>query len=233
MITVLQLTAEDVPELGFPQGKDLFQLLWCPNDHQALQPIYAPASRVFWRKRSQIKECLGEPPPPTSAEEHYCPAPCVVYPERVTEYPDAFEVSDSLPELWSKIEFSEVLAKAIESIADFDFDAPETLYQYWLSVADGTKVRGYPNWIQDPETPQCKCGAEMEYLLTIASTELDGGTWGRWLAEEDRHVWGASYEERNAVQCAAGLMLGDMGNINFFICRKCAGWPIASVFQCS
>ena len=233
LVTVLQLTADDVPELGFPQGADLFQLLWCPNDHQTLHPIYAPASQAFWRKRSEVSQSLGRPPSPILAEEHYCPTPCVVHLERVTEYPSAFAMSDSLPELWSKIKTSEVLADAIKSIAEFDFDDPETLYQYWLSVADGTKVKGYPNWIQGPETPQCKCRAEMEYLLTVASAEFDGGTWGRWLAEEERHVWGASYEVRNAVQGAAGLMLGDMGNINFFICHKCDGWPIASVFQCS
>lgn len=73
----------------------------------------------------------------------------------------------------------------------------------------------------------------MEYLLTIASAEFDGGSWGRWLAQEDQRVWGASYEKRKAVQFPANLMLGDMGNMNLFICRQCHDWPIASVLQCS
>ena len=44
-VSVLQLRREDVPELGFREGADLFQILWCPNDHE---PSYVPSSRVFW-----------------------------------------------------------------------------------------------------------------------------------------------------------------------------------------
>jgi hypothetical protein len=33
MIGVPQLSANDVPDLPFPLQTDLFQLLWCPNDH--------------------------------------------------------------------------------------------------------------------------------------------------------------------------------------------------------
>jgi hypothetical protein len=73
----------------------------------------------------------------------------------------------------------------------------------------------------------------MDYLLTVASTEFDGGSWWRWLAEEDGHVWEADYELRTTVQRAAGLMLGDMGNMNLFICYRCPEWPVAPVFQCS
>jgi hypothetical protein len=94
-------------------------------------------------------------------------------------------------------------------------------------------VAGHPRWIQDPDPPTCRCEREMEYLLTIASAEFDGGTWGRWLAEEERHVWGGAYKQRRQVQCAPGFTFGDLGDLNYFICRQCEDWPIACVFQCS
>lgn len=241
-VAVLQLRAEDVPELGFRERTDLFQLLWCPNDHEETLPRYAPATRVFWRKHDGIKQYLATPPAPVLHPElgqagcrhcDYCPKPCVLHPERVLEYPDAFEVADNYPHLWQKIENSKELQEAVEAIGEYDFHDPGTLYQYWLSVAAGTKVSGYPEWVQDPELPKCRCGSEMDYLLTVASAEFDGGTWGRWLAEEESHVWGADYEVRNAVQRAANIMLGDMGILNYFVCRKCNDWPISSVLQCS
>ena len=233
LIPVLQLTIEDVPELGFPSDSDLFQLLWCPNDHETLPPFYAPASEVFWRKKSNIQSPLTEFPKPLISDKKYRLNPCVVYPERVIEYPHVYELADSLPHLLEKIETSPALLQAIESITEFDFDdSADTLYQYWLSVADGTKVSGYPQWFQSPEIPTCRCGREMDYLLTLSSMEFDGGTWGRWLAEEDRQVWGKDvpYAVRQTVQSGANLL--DSGNLTFFICRKCEGWPIISIFQC-
>ena len=47
----------------------------------------------------------------------------------------------------------------------------------------------------------------------------------------EREVWGGPYEQRKAVQRTAGLMLGDMGNANYFVCRRCKGWPTEAVFQ--
>ena len=146
------------------------------------------------------------------------PAPCVLHPERITEYPSPYEMSD----------------KERGPIYDWErtVDA-DAVYQYELSVADGTKVGGHIRWIQEPEIPQCPKGHAMEHLLTVASAEFDGGSWPRWLAVEDDGAWQAPYPVRNSVQCAAGLMLGDMGALYLFICRACDDLPTASVAQCS
>jgi len=233
-VTVLQLRRADVPELGFRDGADLFQLLWCPNDHETIEPFYAPAARVFWRRRADIRNALTAMPAVGSNEEFYVPVPCVLDPERVTEYPDAFVITKAVPQLWEKLRASAELGDVLATLTEFDFTDVRALYQYWLSVASGTKVGGHPEWIQDPAPPACRCGQQMEYLLTVASSECDGGTWGRWLPEEERHVWaGDDFEARDRVASGAQLLLGDDGNLNYFVCRNCPDWPIAAVFQCS
>src|SRR5262249_35499112 len=55
LVGVLQLGKGEVPELGFRPGSDLFQLLWCPQDHDSEQPFIV-APRIFWRKASTIRE---------------------------------------------------------------------------------------------------------------------------------------------------------------------------------
>lgn len=234
LITVLQLRRDDVPELGFRGDSDLFQLLWCPNDHETIDPYYAPASRVFWRKRADIRAALTSMPAVGANEEFYVPVPCVLHPERVTEYPDIFVMRYSFPALYKKIQTCAQLQDALKTVPDSGFTAGEQLYHYWFSVASGTKVGGHPDWIQDPAPPDCRCGRQMEFLLTIASVECDGGTWRRWVPDEDRHVWtGDDYDARDLAASPADLLLGDAGNLNYFVCRNCEDWPIESVFQCS
>ena len=228
LVPVVQLRKGDVPEMPFPRGKDLFQLLWCPNEHGEMEPEEMLAHRVFWREEAQITDPLDQLPTPGQTEEGYAPKPCVLHPECVIEYPPLA----SLPEeLEQRVEA--VCEGLLEQTEQWDIDEPLAVYADLLSAADGTKVGGHVNWVQDDETPECQCGQVMEHLLTIASAEFDGGTYPRWCAQEDSGVWDADYEKRHEVQCAADLLFGDMGNLYFFVCRKCKPWRIYCVFQCS
>jgi hypothetical protein len=77
----------------------------------------------------------------------------------------------------------------------------------------------------------------MDHLLTIDSAEFDGGTARVWLPEEDRPVAGTifdlPYEQRHVIQCAADLMIGDMGGVYVFSCSRCPGQPYAYRSDCS
>jgi hypothetical protein len=90
-VSVMQLRRADIPELGFPAETDLFQLLWCPHDHE---PIFAPVCRVAWRRAADVELPLSVFPRPTRALEDYLPRACSVQPERVIEYPSPFEMTD-------------------------------------------------------------------------------------------------------------------------------------------
>lgn len=224
-VSVLQLRAEDVPELAFPDGTNYFQVLWCPNDHAN----YTPVAKVFWRK-APINDSLKIMPPPTIANECYVPHVCVLHPEQVSEYPHVMEAYESHPEIMEQIDSSDELNELAEEQDQDIIEDVATLYQFWLSVADGLKIGGYPSWSQYPNVPRCTCGQPMDYLLTITGSEFDGGTWQRWVPEEDRAVLeNGDFASRDAVQNPTGLMLGRENLLNFFICRQCEQWPIKTV----
>ena len=90
---------------------------------------------------------------PEDADPAFVPDPCVLDPERVTEYP-TYDLPD---DVWSQID--ETL-KRIEADTGWQYDD--------LAVASGTKTGGYPGWTQPPDWPVCRCGTQMEHLLTVA-----------------------------------------------------------------
>ena len=100
-------------------------------------------------------------------------------------------------------------------------------YQYHLSVAPGTKVGGWVNWIQDPIWPACECGHALEHLLTIASRESDGESWKTWTPIEERSGATESPDD------PADIMIGDAGDVYLFTCLRCEHRPITTLTQCS
>lgn len=219
-VGIIQLRAADAPELGFPEGYDLFQLLWCPRDHLK---HYGPQCRVYWRQTSAISSILTDILVPSVFEPHYLPHICVFTPERIREY---LAIGDLPEEMQQRIWEWE------------DTDAAQGYsYQYHLSVAPGTKIGGYVQWVQDPEIPVCtSCQHEMEHLLTIDSLEWDGESWRTWQPLEERHLTfddASLVDQRRATQGSTGLVLGDANRLVVFICRSCPGWPTASIHQSS
>jgi hypothetical protein len=219
LLPVLQLRAVQFPELEFYPGTDLFQLLWCPLDHNE---TYMAKPFVFWRNSGDVTDPLLEMPHVEFANENYLITPCRLNPERVTEFP---YISDLDEETRLKLETWDV-RDALDGV----FDSAETLYEWGLSVCPSNKLGGYVFWVQSPEVPRCSCSRRMAHLLTLTDQEFDGGTYPRWLPLEDHHVWGGPYEERMAVQCAPGWQFG-AGFLYIFICRACKQWPIKAVYQ--
>lgn len=218
---VLQLRCEDVPELGCPEGKDLFQLLWCPRDHE--EPVFVPLSQIFWWETGELSEQVRAPAPAPDADPDYLPRPCRFFPERVVELPDPDELS---PQTVERI--NSWIVEHIDSLLVDDRVYDNLLdhaYEYVFSNAPGTKVGGFPQWLQWPEYPMCAQGHTMEHLLTVADEDFGPG-W-HWMPQEERHLWGGPHQFE--VLFAPGLLLA--GNLYVFICRDCDGWPMQTVFQ--
>ncbi|MBW4717200.1 DUF1963 domain-containing protein [Saccharothrix obliqua] len=257
MVAIAQFYARDVPELPFPEGTDVCQVLWCPTDHD---PHYAPLPRVWWRDASTVTAVATAPEPDRDlSEEEYLPTPCRIAPERVVEYPDWDDLpSDELRERISAWERGQ-----------------EWRYRADLATAPGTKVGGWPDWIQSPVEPECDRGHRMVPLLTVASGEV--GAWRTWLPVETRAEvafqkevrfatvdggTGHTVIERDEVFDPAGfrifgravvpesveeelipdyrtvprgmdMMLGDVGNLYIFMCPHCPDRPVEVEFQCT
>ena len=242
LVTVLQLRAADFPEMPFPPGLDLFQMLWCPREHSDVpecfekpNPMMWADPRFYWRNSHEIGRHRRDNPTPQKAYYEYVPLPCRLMPERVIEFPSVYDLSEDI----------------LESIRQWEDQhlGPDGMhaceYEGQLSVAPGTKVGGYIRWIQFPWEPFCECGTRMERLLTLATAEWSGLIDNRWTPVEEKEGltllsppnWDNWDGERSAVWHALwiphGLSLGDAGHMNLFVCRHCGKWPIIANIECS
>jgi hypothetical protein len=201
MVPVLQLYAKDVPDVPFPAGADLLQVLWCPVAHEfedmfeRPMPRMAPACQAFWRSSN----ATGAVSPPeldlSSVDDDYLPEPCTVHPEHVEDYPNLWELDE----------------KDRAAVESHEFD-----YEDVLGPAPGSKVGGWVAWDQEPEAPTCDVGHDMTHLATIATVE----SWSdSWTADDD------------VSRQTAGLMIGDCGGYFLFTCTQCPDRPVAAVTQ--
>jgi hypothetical protein len=169
MLPVAQLYARDVPDLPCPDGTDLLQVLWCPfMDHDD----DTPAVRLRLRRADRVTAVVSRPPQPPVVElEEYVPAPCVLHPEQVIEYPGL-------------VQLPAVLNERVRAWQD------ATGHHYnELSTAPGWRVGGWgasPWREEEPAEPvRCGCGAEALPLFTLGMSEWHGRDSGGWRPLED------------------------------------------------
>ncbi|MEU9473792.1 hypothetical protein AB0D78_46160 [Streptomyces avermitilis] len=184
LLPVAQLYARDIP-FPRPPDTDLLQVLWCPFDHEMAHPRTA----LFWRSSATVTDVLDAPPkPPIVEQDCYLPEPCLFSPEQVTEYPNPSDLDKELQDQLDDMSRWETIDPARYNTYA---DDPGELYLNNLSTAPGWKTGGWTRWgLTDPKPRPCpcpcpECGTEQVPLLTIASSEWDGGS-ETWIAEEER-----------------------------------------------
>ncbi|WP_406016128.1 hypothetical protein OG520_37675 [Streptomyces sp. NBC_00984] len=212
LIGLAQLYRRDVPDLSAgPDGCDLLQVFWCPF-HAHGPSRYDLLLHLRRRRSAEVGEVLASPPQPqVVGSEGYVPEPCVLQPEQVVTYPFA----GLLPEdLCARIDaWEEALAEEAEQQgADENADEPIG-YQYDLSIPPGWRVGGFPSWhATDPSPMDClTCATPLELLLTIDSSEWDGGS-GSWKPLEE----GDLPAHRSATPTK--VVVGRAGELNVFVC---------------
>lgn len=210
LIPVAQLYARDVPDLPFPEGTDLLQVLWCPfidiEDQSGSEAV-----QLRWRRAADVAEVLAAPPEPAYVGmSELVPVPCVLHPERVLEYPAAHDLD---PELAGRIRH-------------WDEDGA-TGYRGALSVAPGWKAGGWaaPFTFRDsdgPEELRCgECPAVGEPLLTLGHTEWNGET-ESWRPVEEAHGASATPTE---------VTVGRGYTLQFYACPADPRHPPVTVMQ--
>ncbi|MGW6502033.1 hypothetical protein [Nonomuraea angiospora] len=219
MVGVAQFYARDIPEIPFPEGTDLLQVLWCPNERQ-LDDGWGPIPLLVWRRTEDLTDVLAEPPMRDHAtpdgdvdtpaadlsQEIYMPRPCLLHPERVTEYP-----------------YSEELPEQLETALDTWSEGADFAYGYLLSIAPGFKIGGWESWhLTDMYELPCEvCGTETEPLLKLDSSEWDSGSGPRWQPLEERHLEFGTDEYDDACEPTT-LQLGRYGALTIFLCPRSA-----------
>jgi hypothetical protein len=79
-----QLYRRDFPELPFPDGTDLLQVLLCTLYHD-VREAWGPDVRLVWRDSTSVTELIDAPRPEWQ-EEDYVLTPNLLEPVRCTEY---------------------------------------------------------------------------------------------------------------------------------------------------
>ena len=212
---LLQLRADEFPEIEFRSGTDLLQVLWCPREHDRCwaKPV------LVWRKSFSSKEALTAMPADAGAYPRYVPLPCRLFPERVTDLPDR----DQVDALLKRLDDGKARTRELPELAD--------LYGEYFPRG-GFKIGGYANWIQGPETPRCRAGHTMELFLTCASEFMNPSQ----APVQEAHLYAnPARRDMAAMENAANApRLRSMGDgYQFsFICRQCEQWPIETISQC-
>ncbi|MEU3902148.1 hypothetical protein [Streptomyces sp. NPDC045251] len=220
MVPVVQLYARDVPELPFPAGTDVLQVLWCPLIHD--DEAGAALPRVYWRNERQVAAgvVLSDRTEPYEYEEEFMPRPCTVTPTRAVEYPNR-----DLPE-----DLAQTLGRRFDEVEEaFGFS------YYEVATTGQSKAGGYPGWLQQPDWPDCRCGRRMEHLLSITATEPVEGRWfpldeqgpesldpGRWTKTDHTVVDTIGH----------GMDMGDLGGVYLFVCPACPDMPYTHRYDC-
>lgn len=167
LMPLVQLYARDVPDLPFPEGTDLLQVLWVASPQVE---GCSPALQLRWRAAEDVREVLVDQREPAFIEyDDLVAEPCVLDPERVREYPPDHLLDRDL----------------YRQAAEW---ATEHGLGRWndYALAPGWKAGGWPAafTFRDPaeaEELQCgECGGPVEALLTIGGKEWD------WPAGSDR-----------------------------------------------
>ncbi|MBU1219042.1 DUF1963 domain-containing protein [Myxococcota bacterium] len=196
---VLQLFKSDFPEFYFPENKDLFQIFRCPNEDCSYMEDNCEESdrKMFVFYSNSKSEYQKEIDPPHFPEDgdFEDPVPeCLLSPKKVVDYPigEYLEYEDpDFPSIHD--DGNEVLSELINEI----------------SPVVGSKLGGYPSYLQGSPDVECECGKEMDFLIQISGEEPEkiDGNWS-----------------------PHGLMIGDLGNIYWFLCPDCKS--IKSTWDC-
>lgn len=212
MVTVAQLRADEFPEVAFPDGTDLVQILWCGGVH-TLAWDGRESVRVFWRREADVVRALAAPPVLDPDPDRIVLRPCVIEPERVIEYP------------W----YQELAPEVLERLRAWH---PEPGYDWYpprydeVATALGFKVGGSMSWATSdmPEELSCvDCDAPLNLLLQLHTYEWDPES-RRWQPVEERHLRQGTPEYELACE-PTGAWIGRAAHGGVFVCSAAPEHP--------
>ncbi|MEU3901072.1 hypothetical protein [Streptomyces sp. NPDC045251] len=171
MVPVMQVFRRDAPGDWWPEDADVFQLLWCPNEHwdpPAPHADVSPVVEVRWRRTADLPQTPFPAPAPIRQEEEdygFSPSPCLLTPVPLTDFP----YWESLPDDVAQDVEQLVVATADDGHSDL------------ITRVAGCKFGGWPTWhLTGPGRIGCRtCDSPMDLLFTVASDDATNINVGR------------------------------------------------------
>ncbi|MBR7831228.1 hypothetical protein KDK95_33285 [Actinospica sp. MGRD01-02] len=203
MAPVVQFFRRDAPELPFPDGTELLQILWCPGEHLGK---LGPQPIARWRTAAEL-DTAEEVFPELNhvAWDFWRITPCEVHPEPLAEFPPICNAgpNNRRTELFGILptDLEQRLRERDEAQTD------ENDHYFRLVEAPGWKLGGWDISTPEPDHLRtCPCGASMRPLLHVA----DGEALDHWApnAEPD-FPWGDPTQWRD--QEPTGVSIGRNG----------------------
>jgi len=153
MAAVAQFYRDDFPELPFPDGTDVLQVLFCPAGHDA-KHYSGPAVRLIWRDSAEVTEIADLP----EVSGDCLPIPCTFEPCSLDELP----LTCDFP----------AATRAALGLPDGPVDEPEG----WPELGRFSKIGGWTSWYAtDRSELDCgTCGAQLRQTIAFATEEQDG-----------------------------------------------------------
>ncbi|MFE2579615.1 hypothetical protein [Streptomyces sp. NPDC059378] len=185
MVPVAQIFRHDAPGPWWPDGIDLLQILWCPNEHwdpPAQQSEGAPVVEVRWRRAADVTGPPAHPPAPSRYDEDGClPQACHLDAEHLTDFPFREELPAEL-------------RPRLEELVRETGDGGDV-----ITRVAGWKLGGWPTWhLTHPMSFSCEeCGTAMTLLFTAASDAETAVVVGRY---GDLRVFVCPADHRHAFQ---------------------------------
>jgi len=158
MVSAAQFFRDDFPELPFPEGTDVLQILFCPLEHDS--PYHrGPAVRLVWRDSAEVGDIAVPPPVPEGAEAGFLPEQCVFEPCSIDELPRLCDFPQE--------------TRAALGIPEGASDDPEG----WPELDHYSKIGGWTAWSgADRVDLGCReCGAELRQTIALATEEHEVG----------------------------------------------------------
>lgn len=201
---VLQLYKKDFPSFYFPDSSNRFQLFRCPN-HACPDTYSEQSDHTMFHFYFNV---IGTEDKEYSRLEF-----------------DIQESERPVPDCYLK----PTLVYDYPKYADFegnDFVALEKkfgdefadLFTAKFTAHPNTKFGGYPSYTQAPVYPTCSCGKTKEFFFQLSSEDIEDGI---------------EYPPPHDKWSPHGIMIGDVGNIYFYVCKSCGSKTIESNWDCS
>lgn len=202
---VLQLDKESYPEFYWPTNKTIFQLFRCPNYEcpKASSLDFDLKMFHYYFENLTFKETNLTKPKNELADFEQEVNFCLFTKEKKTDYNDLYY-------------YSSETYKALEK--KYGEDIVEEFYEKHQPI-QRTKIGGYPSFTQNEYYPTCECGITKSFFFQISSEDNDG-------VENSSDFSGEDFWSHH------GIMIGDVGNIYYYICKKCGEKSIESYWDC-